>query len=68
MKDHIEGRVHVCGLPGKNLSPGCTKKSQASRGSGVMLWEMFCWEVLSAPMHMIVADCVLSFMTVATAG
>lgn len=26
MKDHIDGRVHVCGLPGKNLSPGCTKK------------------------------------------
>lgn len=53
---------------GKTCHQDALKKSQASRGSGLMLWEMFCWEVLSAPMHMIVADCVLSFMTVATAG
>ncbi|KAK3525149.1 hypothetical protein QTP86_019533, partial [Hemibagrus guttatus] len=48
---HVDGRVRVRLLPGKHMVPGCTMgRRRAGRGS-VMLWAMFCWEILGPAVH-----------------
>ncbi|ROL55318.1 Transposable element Tc1 transposase [Anabarilius grahami] len=48
---HVDGRVHVCRLPGEHMAPGCTMGRRQAGGGSVMLWPMFCWETLGPAIH-----------------
>ncbi|KAK3549087.1 hypothetical protein QTP70_031342 [Hemibagrus guttatus] len=70
---HVDGRMCVRCLPGEHMAPGCTMERRQAGGGSVMLWTMFCWEILCPAIHVditltrttylsIVADHVHPFM------
>ncbi|GBL74631.1 hypothetical protein AVEN_235529-1 [Araneus ventricosus] len=45
---HIDGRVRVCHLPGKQLLPSYTAGHKQAGGGGIMLWGTFSWAALGS--------------------
>ncbi|GBM65648.1 Transposable element Tc1 transposase [Araneus ventricosus] len=43
---HVDGRVRVRRLPGKQLLPSCTAGHTQAGGGGIMLWGTFSWAAL----------------------
>ncbi|GBO35894.1 hypothetical protein AVEN_244096-1 [Araneus ventricosus] len=43
---HVDDRVKVCRLPGKQLLPSCTAGHTQDGDCRIMLWGTFSWDVL----------------------